>query len=144
MHNILAAYMDVSQVRQPFKSTCENILAQKNQHVVTCGSICSGLGVAEMVLENLNYLLTDLVGDTGSLKACLSLFRLACFWPNTHTPPCQFETKFMCELEPWKAKWAEKAFKPNFFFKDMRDLHRGIAEDRITGEFQIVPKAWKH
>ena len=30
----------------------------------------------------------------------------------------------MCELEPWKAKWAEKAFKPNFFFKDMRDLHR--------------------
>lgn len=54
----------------------------------------------------------------------------------------QFETEFVCEIDPVKSAWIQRAFSPKFVFEDMMILGTGYAKDLSTGDIQEVPKAW--
>ena len=86
---------------------------------VPIASICTGWGVAEMVLDCLNEKLAEM--DP----------KLAKFYPA-----------FMCESETWKADYLHKAFPDcKFIFSDMHDLGTGRAHDIISGKKVEVPEA---
>ena len=106
-------------VKDLFESTCATLFKPDHMATIKVGSVCSGLGVAEMVFDHLNYALQELLhdGKAVQLKAwpqigSSMLYSLVVF-KNYHTKlthgthylianPCQFETVFMCEIEGWK------------------------------------------
>lgn len=60
-------------------------------------------------------------------------------------PALQFVTAFMCEKEPWKAKYLRAAFPSvKAIFSDMNELHRGKAHDFLSGTIVKVPKVSGH
>ena len=143
-------------VKDFFEATCTTLSKPDHMATVKVGSVCSGLGVAEMVFDALNYALQELLHDGKGvpLKAwpqidmwySLVVFK-TCYGKLTHgthylkSNPCQFETVFMCEIEGWKAEWIHRAFNPPILFEDMKCLGTGRGKDAITNQFHSVPKA---
>ncbi|CAJ1360187.1 unnamed protein product [Effrenium voratum] len=102
----------------------ETLLAsdvEGEQSAQKVASICTGLGVAEMVFDSINFLVNHCLfsGASHELKA---------------------KTAFMCEYDPSKAAWLADAFKPPYLFKDMRSLGSGVGLDLVSKEFCQVPK----
>lgn len=145
-------------VKDLFESTWATLFKPDNMATIKVGSVCSGLGVAEMVFDHLNYALQELLHDGKGvqLKAWpqigSSMFYSLVVFKNYHTKlthgthylianPCQFETVFMCEIEGWKAEWIHRAFNPPILFEDMKCLGTGRDKDAITNQFHSVPKA---
>ena len=55
--------------------------------------------------------------------------------------PVQLVTAFMCEKEPFKAKYLQRAFPSvKAIFSDMNDLPRGKAHDVVSDKQLPVPE----
>ena len=50
-------------VKDLFESTCATLFKPDHMATIKVGSVCSGLGVAEMVFDHLNYALQELLHD---------------------------------------------------------------------------------
>lgn len=133
--------------------------SEECQDGLKIGSMCTGWGVAEMVVDGLNTKLSEM-NDAGSHRAveAVAAPKLAVCLRKTiikgfqefqssqskfvyeNVPCAQLRTEFMCECVPWKIEYLKTAF-PNIrrIFDDMRDLHRGKAKDAVSGKIIDVP-----
>ncbi|CAK9041970.1 unnamed protein product [Durusdinium trenchii] len=117
-------FLQVPDVKNAFFSTCNALAEKHGGHVeVPVASACSGLGVAEMVFENLNTALSEMANLNSSKFSYL-----------------KFQTEFTCEIEKWKAQFISEAFQPKYVFEDMRSLGSGRAKDINRGTYHSVPK----
>ncbi|CAK9085947.1 Uncharacterized protein SCF082_LOCUS40690 [Durusdinium trenchii] len=115
-------FLQVPDVKNAFFSTCNALAEKHGGHVeVPVASACSGLGVAEMVFENLNTALSEMANLNSSKFSYL-------------------KTEFTCEIEKWKAQFISEAFQPKYVFEDMRSLGSGRAKDINRGTYHSVPK----
>lgn len=78
------------------------------------GSICSGWGVAEMCVQSLNKVLCEMQSQV------------------------EMEAAWMCEQTPWKLEMLKKAFPGVPIFENMLDLHRKLARNVVSGQYENV------
>jgi hypothetical protein len=96
------------------------LLMQKGTGCIEVGSMCTGWAVDEMVDCAIN--------DYMAARHGSDIPHLSC--------------KFMCENETWKVNYLKQAFPECArIFTEMMELGRGIAQDAVSGNVQIVPKA---
>ncbi|CAK9095343.1 unnamed protein product [Durusdinium trenchii] len=117
--NIIEELLKVDDVKGCLQSTHAALPSGDGAIKVKVASICSGLGVAEMIFDQLNPALKELLHSGRALK---------------------FENEFMCEIDTWKSDWISKAFGAKIIFEDMRCLGSGYGKDAVTQQYLQVPK----
>ena len=72
--NIVQASFAVEEALAPFKATCSSLFKGQGPRTIQVASICTGLGVAEMVFDSINFLVNHCLfsGASHELKAKVS------------------------------------------------------------------------
>ena len=83
-----------------------NITSVASMGEISVGTLCSGLGVAEMALDAIQEM-----------------------WAQKYKEPLRFRHEFACEIEPVKQDHLRRNFKLNALFTDMRHVAKGRALD---------------
>ena len=150
-------------VMQEFVSTMQTARGIPDFHDgLPIASICAGWGTCEMVIDSINSFLSDHFPSCPQatvikVKICFlcflcfvssfpsmgsTMFAMIMFDFVFNLYSAQFTISFMCEKEPWKANYLQKAHPGvKVLFRDMKDLAHKTAYDVISGAKVPIPPA---
>ena len=138
----VANFVNASLRRQP--ELVGRLIKAFDGREMTVGSICSGFGVGEMVLDAINDFLESNTCQAGVFKLLFSVIEQGtkknCLKNCGMLQVGRLRVAYSCECDKKKVEWLLKAFPDTPVFTDMKDLHTGRAFDARSQMVKSVPK----